>query len=153
MNFNEIKELISIIDNSSLKEFTIKIDNAVISMSKSATGVEVCNTTTPKSPPVSLEHTAVSKAPITIIPKEEVLKKEGNIVTAPIVGMFYDRPSPEKKAFKSVGDKVEVGDILCIIEAMKVMNEITSKFSGILEEVMVNNEQEVEFSQPLFRIV
>ncbi|MCL2592276.1 MAG: acetyl-CoA carboxylase biotin carboxyl carrier protein [Defluviitaleaceae bacterium] len=159
MNFAEIKELITMIDKSSLKEFSLKMDNANIAMSKNNGMTPNVNqgSNTSESYRETLEHAVLPsaiQAPITIIPQEEKpVNKGGNIVAAPIVGMFYGRPAPNKPNFKSVGDRVEVGDVLCIIEAMKVMNEVTSKFSGVIEEIMVDNEAEVEFNQPLFRIV
>ena len=69
-----------------------------------------------------------------------------------MVGVFYAAPSPEKPAYVSVGDKVSKGDIVCIIEAMKIMNEITAEESGTVSEILVNNGDVVEFDQPLFRI-
>ena len=91
--------------------------------------------------------------PITIIPSEKVEIKAGSLVKAPVVGTFYQSGSPEKPPFVKVGDIVKEGDILCIIEAMKIMNEIKSPYSGEIAEVMVSNEDMVEYGQPLFRIV
>ncbi len=73
-------------------------------------------------------------------------------VKAPIVGTFYRAPSPDADAFVNVGDRVEVGDVLCIIEAMKLMNEIESEVSGVVRQILVENAQPVEFDQPLFII-
>ena len=77
----------------------------------------------------------------------------GNIITSPIVGTFYASPSPEKPAFVKVGDSVNTGDVVCIIESMKLMNEIESDYSGTVAEILVNNQEGVEYGQPLFRIV
>lgn len=76
----------------------------------------------------------------------------GNIVTSPIIGTFYSSPSPEKPAFVKVGDTVNAGDVVCIIESMKMMNEITSEFSGKVAEIYVSNEEPVEFGQKIMRI-
>lgn len=80
-------------------------------------------------------------------------EKAGNIVKSPIVGTFYSAAGPEAEDYVKVGDKVKKGQVLCIIEAMKLMNEIESEFDGEIAEILVKNEQMVEFGQPLFRIV
>ena len=79
--------------------------------------------------------------------------KEGTLVLAPTVGVFYSAPSPDARPFVEVGDQVKKGDTLCIIEAMKLMNEIPSEVDGTVAEICVGNGQVVEFNQPLFRIV
>lgn len=78
--------------------------------------------------------------------------KEGTLVLSPTVGVFYSAPSPDARPFVEVGDQVKKGDTLCIIEAMKLMNEIESEFDGVVEAVLVKNEEVVEYGQPLFRI-
>lgn len=79
--------------------------------------------------------------------------KEGTLVLAPTVGVFYSAPSPDARPFVEVGDQVKKGDTLCIIEAMKLMNEIPAEVDGTVAEICVGNGQVVEFDQPLFRIV
>ena len=79
--------------------------------------------------------------------------KEGTLVLAPTVGVFYSAPSPDARPFVEVGDQVKKGDTLCIIEAMKLMNEIPAELDGTVAEICVGNGQVVEFNQPLFRIV
>ncbi|HJB61535.1 acetyl-CoA carboxylase biotin carboxyl carrier protein [Hominenteromicrobium sp.] len=86
-------------------------------------------------------------------PIAEVQEKEGTYVRSPAVGVFYAAPSPDSKPFVAVGDTVQRGDTLCIIEAMKLMNEITSDIDGEIVEICVGNGQVVEYDQPLFRIV
>lgn len=76
----------------------------------------------------------------------------GNIITSPIVGTFYASPSPEKPAFVKVGDTVNAGDVVCIIESMKLMNEINSEFSGKVAEIYAKDGQAVEYGQKLMRI-
>ena len=85
-------------------------------------------------------------------PIAEVKEKEGVYVKSPAVGVFYAAPSPDSKPFVAVGDTVHKGDTLCIIEAMKLMNEIESDFDGTVTEILVKNGQAVEYGQPLFRI-
>ena len=77
----------------------------------------------------------------------------GHIVTAPVVGVYYAAPSPEADPFTAVGRRVSQGDVLCIIEAMKLMNEVTSTGAGEVAEVYVHNGDKVEYGQPLFRII
>ena len=79
--------------------------------------------------------------------------KEGTLVLSPTVGVFYSAPSPDARPFVEVGDQVKKGDTLCIIEAMKLMNEIPAEVDGTVAEICVGNGQVVEFNQPLFRIV
>lgn len=76
----------------------------------------------------------------------------GNIITSPIIGTFYSSPAPEKPAFVKVGDTVNAGDVVCIIESMKLMNEINSEFSGRVAEIYVNNGDAVEYGQKIMRI-
>ena len=77
---------------------------------------------------------------------------KGHIVKSPMVGTFYRSSSPDSKAFFDVGSKVEVGETLCIIEAMKLLNEIESDFAGVIKEILVENGQPVEYGEPLFVI-
>lgn len=86
-------------------------------------------------------------------PEQAPAEKEGTLVVSPTVGVFYAAASPESKPFVSVGDRVEKGDTLCIIEAMKLMNEIPAEVSGKVAEICVGNGQVVEYGQALFRIV
>ncbi len=162
MNFNEVKELISIVDASSFKNFELTLDNCNVKMSKTGSA--------PAAPSVPVETITLSSAPaqgVTVpaaspLPAKEEVKtesvteekedKSGNIVKAPLVGTFYESPGPGKPVYAPVGAKVKKGDVLCIIEAMKIMNEVVSEFDGEIKEVFVQNEQLVEYGQPLFRI-
>lgn len=85
--------------------------------------------------------------------EQAALRKEGALVLSPTVGVFYASPSPDARPFVEVGDQVKKGDTLCIIEAMKLMNEIPSEVNGTVAEICVGNGQVVEYNQPLFRIV
>ncbi len=92
----------------------------------------------------------VPPAPETAAPANSVVS--GNIITSPIIGTFYSAPSPDKPPFVKVGDTVNKGDVVCIIESMKLMNELNSEFSGRVAEIYVNNGDSVEYGQKLIRI-
>lgn len=118
---------------------------------------------------VKLERQSVSNAgPVSVMPvpaadpvsvpapeaaQKQSVSQKGSLVLSPTVGVFYTAASPDAKPFVEVGDHVKKGDVLCIIEAMKLMNEITSETDGVVTEICVNNGQVVEYNQPLFRII
>lgn len=110
-----------------------------------------CHAAAPVMPPIGMPMPApAGSAPVASAkPVEEV---KGNFITSPIVGTFYSSPAPEKPAYVKVGDSVNAGDVVCIIESMKLMNEINSEFSGKVAEIYVNNGEPVEFGQKLMRI-
>lgn len=91
-------------------------------------------------------------APVTAVEEVEPPEPVGQLVTSPVVGIYYAAPSPDSDPFIKVGSSVEKGAPLCIIEAMKLMNEVTSPWSGIILDILVENGQRVEYGQPLFRI-
>lgn len=161
MDFNQVKELLSLVDQSSLKEFHIQMDNATIQMSKNTGGVQPGTAAKPEGN-VAPETPAVANTPIhsssqptsEVAMETEVLSaKEGAEILSPIVGVVYLSSEPGKPVFKKVGDEVKVGETICIVEAMKVMNEIKSEQDGVIAEVLVEDSQVVEYNQPLFRIV
>jgi acetyl-CoA carboxylase biotin carboxyl carrier protein len=103
------------------------------------------------SPSTSSEGNARS-APLLSAPAAPAPEKKGHQITSPFVGTFYRTPAPDQPAFVDVGSPVKKGQVLCIIEAMKLMNEIEAEVSGKVAEILVENGQPVEFGQPLFRI-
>ncbi|GFP74911.1 acetyl-CoA carboxylase biotin carboxyl carrier protein [Clostridium fungisolvens] len=152
MDYASIKELIGIINSSDLTNFEMEFDGVSLKMSKD-NNVSAPKTTTTKEIKAveasKLEYISESKTEKVV---EEVEVKGGTYVNSPIVGTFYTSAGSEKPAFVKVGDKVKKGDVLCIIEAMKIMNEIQSEVDGEIVEVLVSNEQMVEYGQKLFRI-
>lgn len=78
---------------------------------------------------------------------------EGNVITSPMIGTFYSAPSPGEPSFVKIGDEVEMGQVIGIVEAMKIMNEITADHAGVIVEALVQNAQPVEYGSPLFRVV
>ena len=145
MDLEKIEGLVKIIENSSLTEFTIKEGDLKITMSKL------------DNPPVVAAGVPVGPAPVPApapeaAPAEAEAEDEKLFITSPIVGTFYSAPAPDAPAFVKVGDQVKNGQTVCILEAMKLMNEIQSEFDCEIEAVLVSNEQKVEYGQPLFRV-
>ncbi len=145
MNVEQIEKLIGIVEQSSLTEFSYKDAEVKITMSKL------------EHPPVIGAVSAVSAAPAAAAPETAAAAPteeadEALLITSPIVGTFYSAPAPDAPAFVKVGDHVKNGQTVCILEAMKLMNEIQSEFDCEIEAVLVSNEQKVEYGQPLFRV-
>ena len=155
MDYKDIKKLIDDMGNSNLDSLEIEFPEGIkISMTKN-TGKEVVITTggpnviegsAPMTPPVVRENKGTSL--VNVQNDEENYK----IVKSPMVGTFYASSAPDKDPFVKVGDKVHKGQVLCIVEAMKLMNEIESEFDGEIVEICVNNEDIVEYGKPLFKI-
>lgn len=139
MEYEKIKELINYMENSKLTSLELELpDGTKISMKK-------------EQQQVVKMHEVVKETKTEII--EEVKKEEGYIVKSPMVGTFYAKPDPNSKPYVELGQKVKKGDVLCIVEAMKLMNEIESEFSGEIAEILVKDGEVVEYGKPLFRIV
>ena len=161
MNLNEIKDLMAQFDQSSLREFSYKNGTDELQFSKNearmaseATAQVVpAPTAVAASPVVSTSSTpvesAVEEAPV---PAETTVAPEGDVVESPLVGVAYLAAGPDKPAFVTVGDSVKKGQTLVIIEAMKVMNEIPAPKDGVVTEILVSNEEMVEFGKGLVRI-
>ncbi len=141
MDLEKIEGLVKIIENSSLTEFTLKEGDLKITMSK-LDNPPVVAAGVPVTAPAAAEAAPVS----------EETEDETLFITSPIVGTFYSAPAPDAPAFVKVGDQVKNGQTVCILEAMKLMNEIQSEFDCEIEAVLVSNEQKVEYGQPLFRV-
>ena len=146
MEFENIVKLIQAVSESNLTEFKMQDGDFKISMETNKETKQV--TVTAASVPVQAVPAAV-KAQEAAPQEKEVT---GNVVKSPLVGTFYEAPSPESKPFVQVGDIVKKGQVLGIVEAMKLMNEIESEFDGTVKEILVKNEQMVEFGQPMFVI-
>ncbi|MCY7102326.1 acetyl-CoA carboxylase biotin carboxyl carrier protein [Streptococcus oralis] len=161
MNLNEIKDLMAQFDQSSLREFSYKngADELQFSKNEARMASEAPAQVVPApaavvaSPVVSTPSTpvesAVEEAPV---PAETTVAPEGDVVESPLVGVAYLAAGPDKPAFVTVGDSVKKGQTLVIIEAMKVMNEIPAPKDGVVTEILVSNEEMVEFGKGLVRI-
>lgn len=145
MTYAEVKELISIVNHSALTDFELNMDNVSVKMSKNKDTI-ISQSTGHNIPTVQTTEIQSNVSEVT------TTEQIGNIVKSPIVGTFYAAPGSNKPSFVKIGDKVKEGDILCIVEAMKIMNEIPSPYAGEIAEIYVNNEELVEYGQYLFRI-
>ncbi len=141
MDIKKIRELVRILEGSSLTELTVREADLEISLSKLGSA--------PAAPAVY----PVPAAPAPAAPAAPAEEEEETIlITAPIVGTFYSAPAPDAPAYVKVGDHVKKGQTVCILEAMKLMNEIESDDDCEIQAVLVSNEQKVEYGQPLFRV-
>ena len=160
LNISEVKELMAQFDASSLKEFSFKTVDGELAFSKNdhqlvqaqAPLPPVSTPTFVATPVVATTQEEDPEAEQAISKEETPAVAEGEEVPSPLVGVAYLASSPDKPAFVSVGDSVKKGQTLLIIEAMKVMNEIPAPRDGIVTEILVTNEEVVEFGQGLVRI-
>ena len=149
MNVEQIEKLVEIVERSSLTEFSYKDDEVKITMSKLDHAPVIAGGVPMTAAPMA--GAAVSTA-VSVEEAAEEAKDEAVLITSPIVGTFYAAPAPDAAPFVKVGDHVKNGQTVCILEAMKLMNEIQSEFDCEIEAVLVSNEQKVEYGQPLFRV-
>ncbi|HAC15674.1 MAG TPA: acetyl-CoA carboxylase biotin carboxyl carrier protein [Bacteroidetes bacterium] len=159
MDLKQIKSLLTLIAESGVNEVYIEEGDFKIKVKiKSDTVQHVLPASVNTSVPTVEYGQVQNQAPVQQTPAPasaqapQESKKSGDFVKSPIVGTFYASPSPDAKPFISVGDVVAKGDPLCIIEAMKIMNEIESEVSGTITKILVKNGQPVEYDQPLFEI-
>ncbi len=145
MDLRKIKTLIELVENSGIAELEIKEGEEFVRISRSSTAVQHVYA----APQQHSAAPAVAAAPAAAAAP---VAPEGHVVKSPMVGSFYRSPSPGAKAFVDIGQTVSAGDTLCIIEAMKLLNEIESDHSGVIKAILVESGQPVEFGQPLFII-
>ncbi|MDO5779325.1 MAG: acetyl-CoA carboxylase biotin carboxyl carrier protein [Clostridium sp.] len=155
LDYNQIKELIKDIDSSSLRVFELENSDIKLKLSKNEENSlykeNIINTTSSES---SAVFTKESKTSIeeTLVQTEELIEENLNIVKSPLVGTYYSSSTPGGAPYVEIGSKVKKGDVLCIVEAMKIMNEITSEVDGEIVEALRNDEEIVEFGMELFKI-
>lgn len=160
MDLKVIKNLLDLIAESEVNEVSIEEGDFKIEVKKKPDveqpsmpqmPVQYQLPPQPQQPQAQPQQGAAQPASKSSEASESAQKQaDGQVVKSPIVGTFYRSPSPDDDPFVSVGDKVEKGETLCIVEAMKIMNEIESEFSGEIKEILVENAEPVEFDQPLF---
>ncbi|BAP43131.1 acetyl-CoA carboxylase biotin carboxyl carrier protein [Pseudomonas sp. 21LCFQ02] len=155
MDIRKVKKLIELLEESGIDELEIREGEESVRISRhSKTPAQPYYAPAPVAAPVAA---APAPAAAPAAPAADAApaapKLNGNAVKSPMVGTFYRTPSPTSPAFVEVGQTVKKGDTLCIVEAMKMMNHIEAETSGVIESILVENGQPVEFDQPLFTIV
>ena len=156
MNFKEIKELIEILDQSNLTEINIQEKDNIVSLKKEKETEIITPQYTTQAAPVYQSSESNSASPVSQNDAATAEKPHSdenyNTINAPMVGTFYKSPSPEEEAYVQVGDKVTNESTVCILEAMKLFNEIQAEVSGEIVEILVEDGQMVEYGQPLFKV-
>lgn len=160
MKIHEIRELIKLIDQTTINEFEFENNGAIVKIKK---GGQTTVVTQAVAPVVQQELMPVVSAPVATLEKpaatetvaQEVAKEDtSNLhkITSPMVGTFYASPSPDSKEYVAVGDRIKSDSIVCIVEAMKLFNEIEAEIDGEIVEILAKNGQLVEYGQPLFLV-
>ena len=149
MDVKELKRLLEAVEASGVSEFSLETDQYKISLKRGPNGMSSALAAPATAPaPVTATAEAVPESqPDGVAPTRRLVE-----VSAPIVGTFYRAAAPDQPPYANVGEKVKPGQILCIIEAMKLMNEIEAEVTGTIHEILVQNEEPVEYGQVLFRI-
>lgn len=145
MVIEKIKQIIEMFETSKLNEMEVEFEDIKLSLKKPTQQVVVNQHTI--QPSENTQPTAHS------VSEQTLPAAEGTWVVSPLVGVYYEAPDPTSKAFVEVGSTVKANDVLCVIEAMKVMNEIKSPIDGVVKEILISNQEMVEFNQNLIRIV
>ena len=167
-DIDELKELIAFLKENEIAEFDLdrgdlkvrlKFASAVVPPAAPAAGLDLASLArlmgsgTQGAVPAPVAHLQAAAAPAAAAPAAPVAEEEKlHIIKSPIVGTFYESPSPGSSAFVSTGDHIDKGQVVCIVEAMKLMNEIEADASGEIVKRLVSNGQPVEYGQPLFAI-
>ena len=155
MDIEQVRELVKLVEDSGIEELEVSHDDTTIRIQKSAQVSAA--TLAPAVLPAPAAHPAAMPAPTAAAPvpatgETDGLRAKWKDVRSPIVGTFYRAPSPTSDPFVNVGDRVAAGQTLCIVEAMKVMNEIEAEFSGTIKEILVENGSPVEAEAVMFLV-
>lgn len=155
MNIKEIKEILQLMAEHNLSEIEVEKDGMKIKLRKNSSG-RVVSEESYAIPSSSSQYPGAApineRGPVLMEVPKSVADSSLAVVKSPMVGTFYSSPAPDQPVYVAPGKKVNEGDVLCIVEAMKLMNEIKAEISGTVLEVLVKNGQPVEFDQPLFKI-
>ena len=151
MDFKDIKELIRVFDKSELNKLKVKEGEFEISMQRGFEGG--VTTVTTSAPVAQVASIAAPVAPVASAPvavDTVSAAKSGDVIKSPMVGTYYSSPSPESPSFVEVGSSVKKGQTLCILEAMKIMNEVEAEFDCKIVEILVKDGSPVEYDMPIF---
>ncbi|MBF1227854.1 acetyl-CoA carboxylase biotin carboxyl carrier protein [Haemophilus parainfluenzae] len=153
MDIRKIKKLIELVEESGITELEVQEEEGTVRISRAAPVAAPAAIQYAAAPVAPVAAPAAAPAPAAAAPAEApAAEVSGHQVRSPMVGTFYRSPSPEAKAFVEVGQTVKVGDALCIVEAMKMMNRIEADKAGVVKAILVNDGEAVEFDQPLIVI-
>lgn len=154
MDLRKLKTLIDLVSESDIAELEVTEGDSKVRIAKAPPPSEMSPMmiSAPQHAQQLVQIPAASAAPAVDVSASAATEEAGTVVKSPMVGTFYAAPSPGKPNFVSVGDSVSVGQTLCIVEAMKLLNEIDAETTGVIKKVMVENGQPVEYGQPLFLI-
>ncbi len=147
MKIDEIRTIVKLMSEHDLSEFKIEAEEMHLCIRRGTNPPSMVVAAAPMQAPMAA---APAAAPVAAPAAEEAPEKAQITINSPIVGTFYRAPSPEADSFAKIGDKVEADSIVCIIEAMKVMNEIKAEKSGVIKEILAENAEAVEYGQALF---
>jgi acetyl-CoA carboxylase biotin carboxyl carrier protein len=154
MDIRKVKKLIELLEESNIDEIEIKEGEESVRISRNgAQSMAIPQYLPQYAPPPQPLPAAAPAAPAAVEAAPAAAEPEGQVVRSPMVGTFYRSPSPTSPMFVEVGQTVKVGDIICIVEAMKMMNQIEADKAGTIGAILAENGEPVEFDQPLFSIV
>ncbi len=153
MDIRKVKKLIELLEESNINEIEIKEGEESVRISRGAAVVAAAPAAAPPPPPTPVAPVAAVAPAAPAAETPAAPSHTGHVVSSPMVGTFYRSPSPSSPAFIEVGQTVNEGDVVCIVEAMKMMNQIEADKAGVIEAILVENGQPVEFDQPLVTIV
>jgi acetyl-CoA carboxylase biotin carboxyl carrier protein len=152
MDLRKLKKLIDLVEESGIAELELTEEGETVRISRNFTSSAPLQQHYANYAPPQYAAMPQNQAPQTATIAEAPVVEEGHAVKSPMVGSFYRSSSPDSKPFVEVGDTVAVGDTLCIIEAMKLLNEIESDKAGVVKKILVDNGLAVEYGEPLFII-
>ena len=152
MDLKAIKQVVELMRSSELSEFEIEEEGFKLRLSRKQGKTQIINPAPMAAHAIAPIDATLTPAKLNTSKAPDEEDKNSFIIKSPMVGTFYRAASPESPAFVKIGDKVSADSIVCIIEAMKVMNEIQAETSGTISEILVENGEAVEYGQPLFKV-